>query len=141
MFDISWSEFFLTAAVALIVVGPNEMPALLRNVGKGLKVVNKFANDFKKQFDDLLEMEELKEMKSQLEGEITDAKKRIKGDDGEFYEAYDVSELKDFSKINSTTLPQFRDVEIEGREESQEPPKSQESPESTESKEHSKHSA
>ena len=34
MFDISWSEFLLIGVVALIVIGPKELPGVLRTLGQ-----------------------------------------------------------------------------------------------------------
>jgi sec-independent protein translocase protein TatB len=54
MFDIGWSEILVIAAVAIIVVGPKELPRMLRSFGKTMGMVRRTANDFRRQFDEAL---------------------------------------------------------------------------------------
>jgi sec-independent protein translocase protein TatB len=54
MFDIGWSEVLVIAVVAIIVVGPKELPRMLRAFGKTMGQVRRTANDFKRQFDEAL---------------------------------------------------------------------------------------
>lgn len=52
MFDISWSELMLIAVVALIVIGPKELPGLLRTVGRVVGKLRRSADEFRRQFND-----------------------------------------------------------------------------------------
>jgi sec-independent protein translocase protein TatB len=52
MFDIAWSELLLVAVVAILVVGPKELPGLLRSLGRGLGKLRSTADEFRKHFDD-----------------------------------------------------------------------------------------
>lgn len=52
MFDVSWSELLLVAIVAILVVGPKELPALLRSLGRMLGKLRSTADEFRKQFDE-----------------------------------------------------------------------------------------
>ncbi len=52
MFDIAWSELLLVAIVAILVVGPKELPGLLRSLGRMLGKLRSTADEFKKQFDE-----------------------------------------------------------------------------------------
>jgi sec-independent protein translocase protein TatB len=54
MFDIGWSELLVIAAVAVIVVGPKELPRMLRSFGKTMGQVRRMSNDFRRQFDEAL---------------------------------------------------------------------------------------
>ncbi len=54
MFDIGWSEVLVIAIVAVVVVGPKELPRMLRTFGKTMGTVRRTANDFKRQFDEAL---------------------------------------------------------------------------------------
>ena len=47
MFDITSSKLLILAIVALIVVGPKDLPVLLRTVGKYLSIVRRHAADFR----------------------------------------------------------------------------------------------
>ena len=71
MFDIGWSELLVIAVVAIVVVGPKELPRMLRTFGKTMGQVRRTANDFKRQFDEALREAEreagLEETKKQLQ--------------------------------------------------------------------------
>jgi sec-independent protein translocase protein TatB len=54
MFDIGWSEILVIAVVAIVVVGPKELPKMLRTFGKTMGTLRRTANDFKRQFDEAL---------------------------------------------------------------------------------------
>jgi sec-independent protein translocase protein TatB len=54
MFDIGWSELLVVAVVAIVVVGPKELPRMLRAFGKTMGQVRRTANDFRRQFDEAL---------------------------------------------------------------------------------------
>src|SRR5262245_11645200 len=54
MFDVGWSEILVIAVVAIVVVGPKELPRMLRTFGKTMGTVRRTANDFKRQFDEAL---------------------------------------------------------------------------------------
>jgi sec-independent protein translocase protein TatB len=52
MFDIAWSELLLIAIVALIFIGPKELPQLLHSLGRMAAKARRTADDFRRQFDD-----------------------------------------------------------------------------------------
>lgn len=52
MFDIAWSELLIVAIVAILVVGPKELPSLLRSLGQMLAKLRRSADDFRRQFDE-----------------------------------------------------------------------------------------
>jgi sec-independent protein translocase protein TatB len=70
MFDIGWSEVLVIAVVAVIVVGPKELPRMLRAFGKTMGQVRRTANDFKRQFDEALR-------EAEREAGLDDAKKQL----------------------------------------------------------------
>ncbi|MEM1305883.1 MAG: Sec-independent protein translocase protein TatB, partial [Pseudomonadota bacterium] len=47
MLDIGWAELLVVGVVALLVVGPKELPGMLRTLGKYLGMVRRQANEFK----------------------------------------------------------------------------------------------
>lgn len=55
MFDIGWSELLVVAVVMIIVVGPKDLPGMLRTFGRTMNQVRRTANDFKRQFNEALE--------------------------------------------------------------------------------------
>jgi len=68
MFDITSSKLLILVIVALIVVGPKDLPVLLRTVGKYLGVVRRHAAEFRAQFDEALREAELQDLKKEFEG-------------------------------------------------------------------------
>ena len=68
MFDIAWTELLVIAVVTIIVVGPKELPRLLRTIGQYTGKIRKMANEFKLQLDDAVKETGLDDIKSDLEG-------------------------------------------------------------------------
>lgn len=66
MFDIGWTELLLVAVVAIVVVGPKELPDMLRNLGRGMRAVRRMASDFQGQFNDALKEAELDEVRDEF---------------------------------------------------------------------------
>ncbi|MFL5001870.1 MAG: Sec-independent protein translocase protein TatB, partial [Xanthobacteraceae bacterium] len=52
MFDIGWSELLVIGVVALIAIGPKELPGVLRTLGQWMTKVRRMANEFQNQFQD-----------------------------------------------------------------------------------------
>lgn len=52
MFEVAWSELLLVVIVAIIVVGPKELPGLMRTAGRMLAKLRRSADEFRKQFDE-----------------------------------------------------------------------------------------
>ena len=50
MFDIGWSELVVIAVVALVAIGPKELPGVLRTVGQWIGKARKLAGEFQGQF-------------------------------------------------------------------------------------------
>lgn len=67
MFDIGWTEIFVIAAVAIIVVGPRDLPKMLRQFGQAVGQVRRMAGDFQDQFKDALREAELDDLKKDFD--------------------------------------------------------------------------
>jgi sec-independent protein translocase protein TatB len=63
MFDIGWSELLVIAVVALIVIGPKELPAVLRTVGQWTTKIRRMAGEFQSQFQEALREAEMADLK------------------------------------------------------------------------------
>src|SRR6204780_4619291 len=74
MFDISWTEFMLIGVVALIVIGPKELPAVLRTVGQWTRKVRSMAADFQSQFQEAMREAEMGDLKKQVDDLAHDVK-------------------------------------------------------------------
>jgi len=67
MFDLSWSHILIFLVVALVVVGPKDMPRLLRMVGQWMGKARAMANEFRKSFDEMARQSELDELRAEIE--------------------------------------------------------------------------
>ncbi len=66
MFDIGWSELVVIGVVALLVVGPKELPALLRTIGRYTGMIKRQANEFRSQFDEAMRETELDQLRKEV---------------------------------------------------------------------------
>ena len=67
MFDIGWSEMMVVAVVAIIVVGPKDLPRLLRTVGGYVTKVRRLAGDFQKQLNEAMREAELEDVRKEVQ--------------------------------------------------------------------------
>jgi sec-independent protein translocase protein TatB len=74
MFDIGWSELLVIAVVAIVVVGPKELPKLLRSFGFYAGKLRRAAADFRRQFDEAMREAELEEVKQAIESVRTETR-------------------------------------------------------------------
>lgn len=66
MFDIGWTELLVIAVVLIVVVGPKDLPPMLRAFGKMTQRARKVAGDFRAQFDEALREAELDDVRQTL---------------------------------------------------------------------------
>jgi sec-independent protein translocase protein TatB len=74
MFDISWTEFLLIGVVALIVIGPKELPGVLRTLGQWTRKVRSMATEFQNQFQEAMREAEMADLKKQVDDMAQDFK-------------------------------------------------------------------
>ena len=74
MFDIGWSELVVIGVVALIAIGPKELPGVLRAVGQYMGKVRRMASEFQGQFTEAMREAEMADLKKQVD-EMTDTAK------------------------------------------------------------------
>jgi sec-independent protein translocase protein TatB len=67
MFDIAWGEFVVIAVVALIVIGPKELPAVLRAIGQWTTKIRRMAAEFQGQFQEALREAEMADLKKEVD--------------------------------------------------------------------------
>jgi len=72
MFDIGWSELVVIAVVALIAIGPKELPGVLRMVGQWMGKARKMAAEFQGQFQEAMREAEMADLKKSFD-EVRDA--------------------------------------------------------------------
>ncbi|CDZ28047.1 Sec-independent protein translocase protein TatB [Neorhizobium galegae] len=66
MFDIGWTELLVIAIVLIVVVGPKDLPPMLRAFGKMTTNLRKMAGEFRSQFDEALKESELDDVRKTI---------------------------------------------------------------------------
>lgn len=67
MFDLGWSELVVIGIVALIAIGPKELPGVLRGLGHWMGKVRRMASEFQDQFREALREAEVADLKKQFD--------------------------------------------------------------------------
>src|SRR5499426_1483653 len=67
MFEIGWSELLLIAVVALIAIGPKELPTVLRTLGQWTSKLRRMASEFQSQFQEAMREAEMADLKKQVD--------------------------------------------------------------------------
>ena len=67
MFDIGWSELLVIAVVAIIVIGPKDLPRVMRTIGHYAGKLRRAAADFQRQFDEAMRETEIDEVRKAIE--------------------------------------------------------------------------
>ncbi|MGI6245604.1 MAG: Sec-independent protein translocase protein TatB [Pseudochelatococcus sp.] len=81
MFDLSWSELLLVGAIALVVIGPRELPRVLRTIGQSLANIRRMAGEFRSQFSAAMREAELDEIRSAV-NDVRDTARQAGGKAG-----------------------------------------------------------
>ena len=66
MFDIGWPELFIIAVVVLLVVGPKDLPKVLRTVGNLARKAKAITREFRGHVDDMIRDSELEDVRDQI---------------------------------------------------------------------------
>ncbi len=75
MFELDWGKLVIIGIVALIAIGPKELPAVLRTIGQWVGKIKRMASEFQGQFQEALreaEMADLKKEAENLHSSVTD---------------------------------------------------------------------
>jgi len=67
MYDLSWSHILILLIVALVVVGPKDLPKMMRTMGRWLGKARAMADQFRKSFDEMARQSELDELRAEIE--------------------------------------------------------------------------
>ena len=99
MFDIGWSELVVIAVVALIAIGPKELPGVLRMVGQWMGKARKMAAEFQGQFQEAMREAEMADLKKSFD-EVREAAAGFAGGSVMTSLQKDVSEALDIGNID-----------------------------------------
>ncbi len=102
-------EIIIVAAIALIVVGPKDLPKLLRQLGRFVGKMRAMADDFKASFEDMARQSELDELRKEVEAMRTQNASSMFGDVHKEMQALD-SEVREHMSLQSPRQPVVTDV-------------------------------
>lgn len=113
MFDIGVTKLAIVGGIALIVIGPERLPAVARMVGTLLGRAQRYVADVKAEVNRSIEVEELAKMKSQFEGaarDVHDHVQRSMRDPGAFDEpgVVDVSDAAAMRPLDVVSPPAYK---------------------------------
>ena len=92
MLDIGWQEFVLVSFVLLIVVGPKDLPKVLKTIMNFVRKLKSMAYDFQNSVDEIAEESEINEIKNNIK-KVKDSKSILSTK----------SEIENISQINEDT--------------------------------------
>jgi Tat protein translocase TatB subunit len=70
MFGLDWFELMVIGAVALVVIGPQQLPEALHILGRWMAKARSYAREFQNQFDELIREAEVKRMREEWNNDI-----------------------------------------------------------------------
>jgi sec-independent protein translocase protein TatB len=76
MLEIGWTKLVIVGVVALIAIGPKELPAVLRNVGRWIGTIRRMKAEFQSQFQEVLREAEMEDLKKHAE-DLNDAARSV----------------------------------------------------------------
>ena len=105
MLDIGWTEILIVMGIALVVVGPKELPKIVRTIGKWRGKASAYARDFQRSIEDVADVSELDAIKKEIaeaNRELNEAKRDLGDQAAEVKDDMDKA-TKDstFVKLNS----------------------------------------
>src|ERR1700747_2811959 len=74
MFDLGWGKIVIIAVIALVVIGPKELPAVLRTAGQWMGKIRRMAAEFQGQFQEAMREAEMADLKQHFDDISTAAK-------------------------------------------------------------------
>lgn len=104
MFDIGWSELVVIGVVALIAIGPKELPGVLRMVGQWMGKARRMASEFQGQFNEAMREAEMAEVKKAFD-DVKDAASDFSKNNIMTSLTKDVSDAMTVDKIDNVTTP------------------------------------
>jgi len=67
MFDIGWGELVVIGVVALVAIGPKELPGVLRSLGQWMGKIRRMSAEFQSQFQEALREAEVADLRKEAE--------------------------------------------------------------------------
>jgi sec-independent protein translocase protein TatB len=110
MFDITSSKLLLLGIVALIVIGPKDLPVLLRTLGKYVGIIRRQAAEFRAQFEEAVRESELDQLKKDVESMGAEAEASMREAERTVTTELDTAKAEVESATNVSLLDKPADV-------------------------------
>lgn len=81
MFDIGWSEILVVAVIAVLVIGPDELPGVMRLLGRIVRRITYIRYAFSQQFEDFMRENDLNDIRKQVNFEAKDFDENLSDED------------------------------------------------------------
>ena len=104
MFDIGWAEMMFVVIIAVLVIGPKDLPRAISTIGKYIRKARSMARDFQSGIDDLAKDTELDQIKKDLQ-QSTDFNLKKQVEDA-------VDPTGSFENMFDDVKPQIRDPRL-----------------------------
>jgi sec-independent protein translocase protein TatB len=106
MFDIGWGELLVIGVVALLVIGPKELPGALRTLGQWMSKLRRMASEFQGQFHEAMREAEMADLKKQVDEMTSQAQSYANFDPvSEVRKEFESTQQQVESAITSDTPP------------------------------------
>ena len=106
MFDFSLGELLLVATIAVVCLKPEDLPVLIKQLAKAYQQLKETVAELRDAAHDLADEVGFKEAQRQFDFES----KRILGDDGQEYDAYDVEGVEAMVAVEKSSLYEGEDL-------------------------------
>ena len=108
MLTFGWGEILLVFIVIIVVVGPKDLPKLIKQLSSFTKSLKKLSREFKSSLNEIVDHEDFKEVKSSIKEvhnikDDIDLKGKFKSEINSIKETSDIidKEVKDFKNISN----------------------------------------
>lgn len=78
MLGLGWTEILVIAVVALIVVGPKDLPKLLGQIGRSIGTIRRMGNEFRREFNKAVAIDEVKDLRKSITDPLNAATAEIR---------------------------------------------------------------
>ncbi len=87
MLDLGWSEIMIIGTITIIVIGPDEMPKVIKTITNIFSKIKTFSNDFRDAMNDIANQEDYNEVISELKKTNSELEKNIQESNLSIYNA------------------------------------------------------
>ena len=109
MFDFAWSELGVIAVVALIFIGPKDMPVAIKAVSRAIKKARGMAAEFQTHVDEMVRETDLTEVRDQISAlrgyNVTRALEKLVDDDGSIRRTFAENPLAGITTLSAAPAP------------------------------------